>query len=206
MGGPRDVPNIPVCLWMVCPPGRSIHAKMFFIVWILDVAPIISIFILRTLPGLPTLKAATTSAGAAGAAEVAHLICPLILDILKQDAQGKKYSFTGDDYVLCMFSFFQRAWLCESPRVSKSTGDNVVMKFSWYNSVNAGWSIFCWALLTGRATVSSIGRGAFLVAMQGQSETNRLELATAGIKTSQDFNRVYSRWNRIKPHCGTLAE
>ena len=154
---------------------------------------------MRTLSGLPTLKAATTDAGAAGAAEVAHLLQPLILDILRESAHGLQYSFTDDDFVLCLLSFFHRAFLCE--RRSKCGLQTIACKFSWHNSVNAGWSIICWALMTGRISVSPIGRGSFLLAMQGQSEVNRRELANAGIKTSCDFNAAYGRWNRIKPPC-----
>ena len=186
---------------------------------------------------MPTLKAATTAAGAAGAAAVAHLLRPLILDILKANAQGRSYNFTNDDIILCLMSFFQRAFLCHRRPKGASSGagadlpedqgdcdgeddsptvlcdavggltpeadetPGVAMKFSWYNSVNAGWSLICWALLTERATVSRIGRGTFLLAMQGQSDTNRRELANAGIKDSDDFNIAYDRWNRIKPPC-----
>ena len=181
---------------------------------------------------MPTLKAATTDAGAAGAAEVAHLLRPLILDILKQNSKGSRYHLSDDDFVLCLLSFFDRAFLCERQKKKKEEHDDdagddggdvveggdggdvggltptaeetpvmIPTKFKWYNSVNAGWSVVCWALMSGRSAVSRIGRGSFLLAMEGQSPTNRRELADAGIRDSSDFNVAYDRWNRIKPPC-----
>ena len=180
---------------------------------------------------MPTIKAAATPAGAAGAAEAAHLLRPLVLDILRERAQGLKYPLSEDDFVLCLLSFYHRAFLCDRPRRRRPkrrpkkassraaddqadsggddgdaggpmpTEDTTICKFSWYKSVSAGWAVICWALLTGRATLSSIGRGAFLLAMEGQSDKNRQELANAGIKNSDDFNIAYDRWNRITPPC-----
>ena len=151
------------------------------------------------MSGLPTLKAACTDGGAAGAAEVAHLLRPLVLDILKERARGHTYRFSDDDLVLCLMSFSKRAFL-------RIDNDGKASKFSSYNATNAGWGMLCWAMMTGRGTMPQLGRGTFLLAMDGQSETNRRELAAAGINNSDDFNIAYDRWNRIKPPCWTLPE
>ena len=71
---------------------------------------------------------------------------------------------------------------------------------SWYNSVNAGWSVLSWALLGKHATIGELGRGSFLLAMMGQSEKSATELATMGIRTSADFNAEFDKLRRISAH------
>ena len=62
-------------------------------------------------------------------------------------------------------------------------------RMQWYNSVNAGWAVICWALLSGHATMSGgIGRGAFAVALLGQSPKAAKELASLGVRTAADFH------------------
>jgi hypothetical protein len=64
----------------------------------------------KFMSGDGALEAGDTPTGSAGLASAAHMLTPLIHDILVAP-QGSPYVFSSDDYMLCAMSFFQNVCL-----------------------------------------------------------------------------------------------
>ena len=162
----------------------------------------------RNLSGESAMVAGATEEGCKHLATIAVKLQEVVLDVLVAKRSGTTHKLSADDVMFAQLAFYRRLPLATRRPPGKAGGpacssgaqlEPTVMLANWYNAVNAGWSLVCWAVLGGHATLGPMSRASYALNVLGQQEKSIELLAALGVKSHADFNVLHEEVERISP-------
>ena len=140
--------------------------------------------------GVHALRALATEAGAFGAARASHMVRGLVGTCMSASPRrwcgASPPVVLGDhDIVLALMAFGGNAPLS----AHQDKGKMKVNFAKAYNSINAGWGILSWGVLTKRCRLGPLSPVAFDLAIRSQSKKAKQQLHALGVDSAESLER-----------------